>query len=426
MRLLSLKFLSDYKQYKKGLIIDFGESIDEQEYLQIDMSVLIGRNGSGKTRVMSLIPSLFFHLERYNGEIKANIELRYKIKAFKHTHTITITHEDNLVRVSVPGIHDKVQLLPKKDAHKDDTSVIDQNQPFVTFDLFKTYLPMKVVTSAFSMHGEYPSNRNIQFNGMHIIADQSITKIYGANHYNLGSITRGILRFLRLFYSRNKRIRSLLRLFDLRFNDKILLKYTSRDLDEWQTIDLKWLNKNDTDVQMGEILINDFEFIKEGQILTLSNMSAGEKMLLLRAISILDAVEDQSIVIIEEPELHLDQVWNRQLTSLFNEFYSDYDIHLLIATHDYAIINSVHSSNLIFLKQGKVKSLEGTYLASYDELFNVLYGTKFRPNRIEEAILKELKVMRLDELKKTYNELGNSIYKFLVFQRINELSDVEN
>jgi ABC-type multidrug transport system ATPase subunit len=154
-------------------------------------------------------------------------------------------------------------------------------------------------------------------------------------------------------------------------------------------------------------------------------MSAGEKMLLLRAISILDAVEDQSIVIIEEPELHLDQVWNRQLTTLFNEFYSDYDIHMLIATHDYAIINSVHSANLIFLQKGKEQSLDGTYLASYDELFNVLYGDKFRPNRIEQTILKELGNMSIEQLKSTYNQLGNSVYKFLIFQRIKELSDVE-
>jgi energy-coupling factor transporter ATP-binding protein EcfA2 len=252
MRLLSLKFLSDYKQFKKGLTIDFGEPIEKQEYLQIDMSLLIGRNGSGKTTLMSLIPTLFFHLERYNGQIPADFEVRYIIKAFKKKHVVTISHEQNLVRVSVRGKYEKVQLLPKKDAHKDDNSVIDIKFPHVHFDLFKTYLPLRVVTSAFSIHGEYPADRNSNFIGTSIIKDQSITKIYGANHYGLGSITRGILRFLRLFYKRNKKIRSLLRLFGLRFNNRILLK-TSEGEDKWETIDLKWLNKYDTDVQMGEI-----------------------------------------------------------------------------------------------------------------------------------------------------------------------------
>jgi predicted ATP-binding protein involved in virulence len=196
--------------------------------------------------------------------------------------------------------------------------------------------------------------------------------------------------------------------------------------DKWQIIDLKWLNTYDVDIQSGQIILNDFEFIRAGRTIHLNNMSAGEKMLLLRAISILDAVEDQSIVIVEEPELHLDQVWNRQLTSLFNEFFSDYDIHLLVATHDYSVINSVHSKNLIFLEQGKEKSLDGTYLASYDELFSVLYGNRFRPNRIEQDILDKLDDMSSDELKRTYNELGNSIYKFLVFQQLKKKPDVES
>lgn len=425
MRLLSLKFLSDYNQFKKGLTINFGEPAERQEYLQIDISVLIGRNGSGKTTLMGLIATLFHHLERYNGQLSANIEIRYLIKAFKKQHEVTISHVDNLVRVSVAGKYDKVQLIPKKDAHKDDIRIIDEQQPSISFDLFNTYLPQNVVTSTFSMHGEYPPGRPGNFQGKHIIKDQSITKIYGSNHYNLGSITRGILRFLRLFYKRNKKIRSLLRLFDLQFNNKVLLKIAYDGEDRWQAIDLKWLNDNDAAVQSEEIFLNNIEFIREGGKIHLNNMSAGEKMLLLRAISILDAVEDQSIVIIEEPELHLDQVWNRQLTSLFNEFFSDYDIHLLIATHDYNIINSVHSANLIFLEKGEERDLDGTYLASYDELFNVLYGNKFRLNRIEQAILKDLENMTLEELQEMYNELGNSIYKFLVFQRIKELSDVE-
>jgi ABC-type lipoprotein export system ATPase subunit len=425
MRLLSLKFLSDHKQFKQGLTIDFGKASDPQEYLSTNLSVLIGRNGSGKTTIMSLIPTLFYHLERYNGQLKTNFEIRYLIRAFKKQHEVTISHYENLVRVSVPGLYDKVQLVPKKDAHKEDMVIIDKQQPYISFDLFNSYLPLTVVTSAFSVHGEYPPSRNSTFHGKHINKDQSITKIYGQNHYGLGSITRGIVRFLRLFYRRQKKIRSLLRLFDLRFNNKVLLRLANGE-DKWQIIDLKWLNTYDVDIQSGQIILNDFEFIRAGRTIHLNNMSAGEKMLLLRAISILDAVEDQSIVIVEEPELHLDQVWNRQLTSLFNEFFSDYDIHLLVATHDYSVINSVHSKNLIFLEQGKEKSLDGTYLASYDELFSVLYGNRFRPNRIEQDILDKLDDMSSDELKRTYNELGNSIYKFLVFQQLKKKPDVES
>ncbi len=284
--------------------------------------------------------------------------------------------------------------------------------------MFHEYTPLAVVSSTFSLHGEYPVARPFNYQGHQIVSDQSITNIYGKNHYDIGSISLGILRFIKLFFDSKSEIKDLLKLFDLKFTNRVLLKYFGEP-PNWVNVNRSWLKKHDDEIQMEEAYLNDIEFERYGRKISLSNMSSGEKMLLLRALSILNSIEDNSIVIIEEPELHLDQIWNRQLTTLFNILYKGYNSHIIIATHDYSIINSVPQDNIILLENGKRKRLnESTFLASYDELFRILYGEKFKENKIEDEFLSSISKKNIEELKRDYKELGNSVYKYLVFREI--------
>jgi len=415
MRIKSIKFLSDYKQFKKGQKFHFS-SFEKENVSKTNtkFSVLVGRNGSGKTTLMSLIPTLFHHIERYNGKIPANFELNYEIRGID----VTISHFENLIKVTVTNTYNNVQLVPKKNPRQNDFSMINKGEKYIEYSLFKQYTPFSIVSSTFSLHGEYPTARPNNYDGHQIVSDQSITNIYGKNHWQMGSISRGILRFIRLFFESKSEIKELLKLFDLKFTNRVEHKYHGAE-SNWMEVDSSWLKKHDVEVQMEEAYLNDIEFERYGRKITLSNMSSGEKMLLLRAISILNSIEKESIVIVEEPELHLDQIWNRQLMSLFQILFKDYTCHIIIATHDYSIINSVPKHNLILLEDGKSKRLnENTYLASYDELFKVLYGDKFKENKIEEDFLKSISSKNKEELQFVYDEIGNSIYKYLVYREL--------
>ena len=208
----------------------------------------------------------------------------------------------------------------------------------------------------------------------------------------------------------------------MQFTNRVLLKYYQSE-DNWIDITSGWIDEIDEEILNNGGHLNDLEFIRNGRILRLSNMSSGEKMLLLRAISVLNSIEENSVIIVEEPELHLDQVWNRQLTTFFQVLFSNYNSHLIIATHDYSIINSVIINNLIVLNNGEVKPILGnTFLASYDELFRTIYGEKFKINKIEDDFLKSISQKNVDQLKIDFEELGNSFYKYLVFKQIKKLS----
>lgn len=423
MKIKSIKFLSDYKQFSKGQKFDFAKDFDNAVTLSNpNFSILVGRNGSGKTTLMSLIPTLFHYIERYNGKIPADFELIYDIFQFEKNVEVKIIHNNNLIRVTVPGLFDNVQLVPKRNPQTNDFTVIDRKEEFIEYHLFHQYTPLSIVTSTFSLHGEYPISRPNNYIGRQIVSAQTITNIYGRNHYQIGSISRGLLRFVKLFYESKSEIKELLKLFDLKFTNRLLFRYTG-DEESWELIDREWIKKHGIEVQLVEAYLNDIEFERYNRKICLSNMSSGEKMLLLRAISILNSIEENSIVIIEEPELHLDQIWNRQLTTLFKILYKKYKCHIIIATHDYSIINTVPQNNIIALKNGKQEKLnDNTFLASYDELFKILYGNKFRTNQIEEDYLASIGEKSISELEEDYKVLGNSVYKYLVFKEIKKRS----
>jgi ABC-type lipoprotein export system ATPase subunit len=426
MKVKSIKFLNDYKQFKKGQIIAFsGPDQRNSKFLDINVSVVVGRNGSGKTTLISLIPILFHHMERYNGKIPADFELSYSIKIFRTWYDVKISHLANLIRISVSGKHDEVQLLADKGPGKPDNTLVNLNEKYVRFFEIQEYLPSSVVTSVFSIHGEYPAQRPLNYQGTRTLSNVSTEMIYGTNHYSIGSISRGILRFLRKYHTQRNKMKKLLTLFDLEFTGRVYLQNPHGE-GTWVAGSQQWLTAQDVSVQMEDYFLNDLEFKRNDRIIFLNNMSSGEKMLLLRAISILTHLEKNSLILIEEPELHLDQVWNRQLITLFNELYKDYNPHIILTTHDYSIINSVENQNLILMNNGKEQAISGTFLASYDELFNLLYGSKFKPNAIEDGVLKDIDTKSLSALKEDYANLGNSIYKYLVFKRISELEDVES
>jgi ABC-type lipoprotein export system ATPase subunit len=360
------------------------------------------------------------------------MQICYLIGGFGKVQKVLLSHLNNNVTISVEGLYDKVQIIPRKKPDQWDRSMIDPTRLADVFDVFLKYLPKKVVTSVFSMHEEYPIGRPANYDGVQLIADRSITYIYGKSHYGLGSISQGIFRFLDMYLAKNSRVKSLLKLFELKFSGRILHRNyigyssTADDNQLWTKVDKKWLQSNKKAIHNRDHFINDIEFDREGRLITLMNMSSGEKMLLLRCISILESIDHNSLVIIEEPELHLDPVWNKQLVTLFRTFFSRYRCHIIIATHDFSLINAVPPSQVIKLDKGEVVSISQTFLASHEDLFSTLYGDEFRNNKIEDKLLSDLENKSLKELQEIFDEMGNSIYKYLVYKKILTLqSDVE-
>lgn len=89
----------------------------------------------------------------------------------------------------------------------------------MTYEEIKCFLPKNIITSVYSLHGEYPIERTKNYLGHNILEIYDISKIYGRNHFNLKSISGEIARFVSLYLK--KKVNNLLEVLSLKFNQKI-------------------------------------------------------------------------------------------------------------------------------------------------------------------------------------------------------------
>lgn len=183
-----------------------------------------------------------------------------------------------------------------------------------------------------------------------------------------------------------------------------------------------------------EIYINDFlltgwvkkDGIRNKKRLSLGNMSSGQKMLLVRLLSILSAAEDGSLILLEEPEMHLDPAWSHQLISLLLLFFKDLNAHLIVATHAYALLNAVPSDCVLVARDGKFSRPDfPTLLASEPAISNDLYRTE--PHYVEMEVLRFAeKSESLEVLSQLLNQLGLSSARYDVYERYQLLKRDDN
>ena len=86
-----------------------------------------------------------------------------------------------------------------------------------------------------------------------------------------------------------------------------------------------------------------------GQGYGIEQLSSGEKQILLLLGEIQRRIRQGSIVLIDEPELHLHPTWQRQLVSALTELYAAFDAQLIMTTHSEEIANAVYAHELILL-----------------------------------------------------------------------------
>lgn len=157
-------------------------------------------------------------------------------------------------------------------------------------------------------------------------------------------------------------------------------------------------------------------------------MSTGEKMFLCRIFFLLSEVEDNSIIILEEPEVHLNYSWVKQIISIITLLFNKYKVQFIISTHNYGFINNLFKENLLLVKDDKILEPNiNTFLANEKSINLELFGTCKNNNIFEDKIIDVIKNCDRKRINELIDILGESYYKFLAFKRLKELEreDVE-
>ena len=154
-----------------------------------------------------------------------------------------------------------------------------------------------------------------------------------------------------------------------------------------------------------------------GEEFDINDLSSGEKQLFLRTLSIKILEPKNSIILIDEPELSLHPKWQQRIIEVYKKIGENNQI--IIATHSPHILGSVSNENIFILyrnEKGKIEAKTGDELySSYgqpvDRVLKDIMGLEsVRTPKIEkdlEALRKLVDEDKYDtkEFKEKYNEL---------------------
>lgn len=314
--------------------------------------VIIGENGAGKTTLLKNIYDAFEIDEHGYKEVgDDNVELTPAL------YTVTVKLEDNEYGI----------LHPDRHSSRGD---YDAKYPKII------YMPTEI---NFENINKVDNTLNFTSSFRNII-DQNITQ-------NIPSFIATKIN-KEIFKNRDKTIGEVI--------DKVCHDINSifsvMDLD----VKLVGLSEtNETKPVFRNRLGNEFD---------ITGLSSGEKQLFLRALSLKFLEVNNSVVLIDEPEISLHPNWQRKIIDVYESIGKNNQ--LIIATHSPHIIGKIESKGLRVIKKNK----DGIKLVDNNEL-NETYGKNIGDILSTTMRMDSLRNEDItSKLNKTYELLNKNLY----------------
>ena len=343
----------------------------------LDVIVLAGVNGSGKTTILEAIKDFFYNENvNYDEPEKSNVNLDIFLEEFEKYSSYNLK---------------RVKFLNTFHYKKSDNNTSSQNQTINNFESLAKiiYVPAennfeKVKTDTTTLL------RISQF--INIINSNVIKDIpsYIATRRNYLATIEEDLTMKEIT---NKVVNEINSIFDI-FELDVKLKGFSKD----------------------EKTMPIFEN-SAGEEFDINDLSSGEKQLFLRTLSIKMLEPKNSIILIDEPELSLHPKWQQRIIEVYKKIGENNQI--IVATHSPHILGSVSNENIFILyrnENGKIEAKTGDELySSYgqpvDRVLKDIMGLKsVRTPKIDRDIQELRKLVDEDkynteEFKEKYNNL---------------------
>lgn len=345
MKVENIKF-NDHKVFN-NLEIDF----KDKDGQILDTIVLIGENGSGKTSLLKCIYDSFDIDERGYEEDWKNI-----VRLTPALYTTTVKLNDN----EIGGLHPSVAW---ELAH-------EPNNPKVVF------MPTEI---NFEKINKVDNTFDVKTYFQNII-DQNMTE-------NIPSMIAAKMN-KEIFRNRNKTIGEVID----NVCDDINGIFKVMDLD----VKLVGLSEdNNTRPIFKNSLGKEFD---------ITGLSSGEKQLFLRALSLKFLEVNNSVILIDEPEISLHPQWQRKIIDVYKSIGENNQ--LIIATHSPHIVGSVKSENLRVM----TKDTDGIKIINNDNLSET-YGKNIGDILCTTMELDSLRNEDItDKLNKVYDLLSKNLY----------------
>lgn len=339
----------------KNLNINF-----ENDEKILDVVVLAGVNGTGKTTVLEVIYDYFENFQ--NDKNKINIELDLEEENYINQNNISKeTYLNNLIKDSI-----KKEKTPK---------VI--------------YVPAEI------------NFQKVKFNLLALYKKRFLNKI---DSYIIADIPFYIQ--MRIINTANKESEK--KLGNVR--DEIIAEING--IFDILDMDTRLIGMSTETTEILPIFTN-----LSGDKFDINELSSGEKQLFLRTLAIRMLNPENSIILIDEPELSLHPKWQQRIVDVYRKIGENNQI--IIATHSPHILGSVKKENIILLdKDGEGKivvktgdELYDSYGQPTDRVLKDIMGLETTRNPKVFKLLEEVRKIvdmdeyNSDEFKEKYCEL---------------------
>jgi hypothetical protein len=339
----------------KNLNINF-----ENDEKILDVVVLAGVNGTGKTTVLEVIYDYFENFQ--NDKNKINIELDLEEENYINQNNISKeTYLNNLIKDSI-----KKEKTPK---------VI--------------YVPAEI------------NFQKVKFNLLALYKKRFLNKI---DSYIIADIPFYIQ--MRIINTANKESEK--KLGNVR--DEIIAEING--IFDILDMDTRLIGMSTETTEILPIFTN----LSEDKF-DINELSSGEKQLFLRTLAIRMLNPENSIILIDEPELSLHPKWQQRIVDVYRKIGENNQI--IIATHSPHILGSVKKENIILLdKDGEGKivvrtgdELYDSYGQPTDRVLKDIMGLQTTRNPKVFKLLEEVRKIvdrdeyNSDEFKEKYREL---------------------
>ena len=162
-------------------------------------------------------------------------------------------------------------------------------------------------------------------------------------------------------------------------------------------------------------LIDDLIIVKNGREFSISKLSSGELSLFIRILEISLYIENSSLILIDEPEIHLNPFWINQYYYLLKECFSGLNCHFIIASQSPLIVGMFNKDQIFYLKslseEESVKKIdEETYAGSIDSILDFVFGVNYQNNPIIEQEVDDIKKLSEKDIFKALDRVNQMAY----------------
>ena len=356
----------------------------------LDLIVLAGVNGSGKTTILEAIKDFFYNKYlNFNGPEKSNVNLDIFFEDFEKKQI------EEAEKSSIDNYEHKLQdFFSALQSYEYNRKNNGEYYSYLIAKFFEN--PPKIIyvpaENKFDEIQTYSTTLSKEYKFINTINSNVIRDIpsYIATRRNYLATIEEDLTMKEIT---NKVVNEINGIFDI------------LELD----VKLKGFSKNEKTMPVFEN--------SAGEEFDINDLSSGEKQLFLRTLSIKMLEPKNSIILIDEPELSLHPKWQQRIIEVYKKIGENNQI--IVATHSPHILGSVSNENIFILyrnENGKIEAKTGDELySSYgqpvDRVLKDIMGLKsVRTPKINRDIQELRKLVDEDkydteEFKKKYNNL---------------------